>query len=88
MQISDVTIVIPTSYIPSHPSTKVIEETIKNTRFHFPDNEIILQIDGMRQEQIMYEKEYIERIANKLLDYQKQNAVEQWEKDYLDRCQK
>jgi hypothetical protein len=66
MQISDVTIVIPTSYIPSHPSTKVIEETIKNTRFHFPDNEIILQIDGMRQEQIMYEKEYIE-YKNKVL---------------------
>ena len=34
------------------------------------------------------EREYIERVANKLLEYQKQNAVEQWEKDYLERCHK
>jgi hypothetical protein len=66
MQINDVTIVIPTSYIPSHPSIKIIEETIKNTRFHFPENEIILQIDGMRKEQIKYEKDYLE-YKNKVL---------------------
>lgn len=66
MQISDVTIVIPTSYIPSHPSTKIIDETIKNIRFHFPNNEIILQIDGIRKEQEQYEDEYNE-YKNKIL---------------------
>lgn len=60
MHINDVTIIIPTSYIPSHPSTKIIEETINNSRFHFPNNEIILQIDGMREEQLEYEPEYLE----------------------------
>jgi hypothetical protein len=60
MQKSDVTIIIPTSYIPSHPSIKVIETTIKNTRFHFPNNEIILQIDGLRAEQAQYKKDYDE----------------------------
>ena len=60
MQKSDVTIIVPTSYIPSHPSTKVIETTIKNTRFHFPDSEIILQIDGLRSEQSDYKKDYDE----------------------------
>jgi hypothetical protein len=60
MQKSDVTIIIPTSYIPSHPSTKVIETTINNTRFHFPDSEIILQIDGIRSEQLNYKKDYDE----------------------------
>ena len=60
MQKSDVTIIIPTSYIPSHPSIKVIETTIKNTRFHFPDSEIILQIDGLRLEQAEYKKDYDE----------------------------
>jgi hypothetical protein len=60
MQKSDVTIIVPTSYIPSHPSTKIIETTIKNTRFHFPDNEIILQIDGLRSEQSDYKKDYDE----------------------------
>ena len=66
MQITDVTIVVPTSYIPSHPSTKVIDETIKNIRFHFPNNEIILQIDGIREEQRQYEDEYNE-YKNKVL---------------------
>jgi hypothetical protein len=66
MQKSDVTIIIPTSYIPSHPSTKVIETTINNTRFHFPDSEIILQIDGMRSEQLNYKKDYDE-YKNKVL---------------------
>jgi len=60
MQKSDVTIIVPTSYIPSHPSTKVIETTINNTRFHFPDSEIILQIDGIRSEQSNYKKDYDE----------------------------
>jgi len=60
MQKSDVTIIVPTSYIPSHPSTKVIETTINNTRFHFPDSEIILQIDGLRLEQSDYKKDYDE----------------------------
>lgn len=56
----DVTVIIPTSYIPSHPSIKVIETTINNTRFHFPDSEIILQIDGLRSEQLNYKKDYDE----------------------------
>ena len=60
MQKSDVTIIVPTSYIPSHPSTKVIETTINNTRFHFPDSEIILQIDVIRSEQSNYKKDYDE----------------------------
>lgn len=34
------------------------------------------------------EREYIERVANQLLEYQKQNAIEQWEKDYLERRHK
>jgi hypothetical protein len=66
MQIGDVTIIVPTSYIPSHPSTKIIDETINNIRFHFPDNEIILQIDGIREEQRQYEDQYNE-YKNKVL---------------------
>jgi hypothetical protein len=58
MNKNDVTIIIPTSYIPSHPSIKIIETTINNTRFHFPDNKIILQIDGMRSEQLNYKEDY------------------------------
>ena len=56
----DVTVVLATSVIPDHPSTTMIEQTIKDIRFHFPDNEIIMQIDGLREEQIGRKKDYDE----------------------------
>lgn len=56
----DITIIIPTSVLPSHPSTSVIDETISTIRYHFPENEIILQIDGLREEQNSLKKDYDE----------------------------
>ena len=56
----DITIIIPTSIVPDHPSTTMIEETINAVRFHFPDNEIIMQIDGLRGEQLNRKKDYDE----------------------------
>jgi hypothetical protein len=60
MQIKDITIVMATSVIPEHPSTTMIEQTIHDIRIHFPDNEIIMQIDGLREEQINRKKDYDE----------------------------
>jgi hypothetical protein len=51
MNKNDVTIILATSVLPSHPSTDIIDETIRCIRVHFPSNEIIMQIDGLRQEQ-------------------------------------
>ena len=51
MNKNDITIILATSVLPSHPSTDIIDETIKCLRVHFPTNEIIMQIDGLRQEQ-------------------------------------
>lgn len=48
---SNITVVIPTSVIPSHPSTEILDETIASVRHHLPTAEIILQIDGLRNEQ-------------------------------------
>lgn len=48
---SDISVIIPTSVLPSHPSLAIIEETISTVRHHLPDSEIILQIDGLRDEQ-------------------------------------
>lgn len=48
---SNITAVICTSVIPSHPDTAIIDETIASIRHHLPDCEIILQIDGLRDEQ-------------------------------------
>ncbi len=70
MNIKDVTIVIPTSVSPIHPSTEIIDEVIRGVRQYFPDNEIILQVDGLRIEQAhrkdMYD-EYKTRVLWKSL---------------------
>ena len=60
MHKNDVTIILTTSVLPSHPSTEMIDETIKSIRVHFPDNEIIMQIDGLRKEQSHRKKDYDE----------------------------
>src|SRR5579859_4905919 len=43
-----VTILIPTSPIPSHPSTEIIDETIAGIRNYFPTARIIVMCDGVR----------------------------------------
>jgi len=60
MNKNDITIVIATSVIPSHPDTKIIDETISTIRSHFPKNEIILQMDGLREERISRKLDYDE----------------------------
>lgn len=66
MNINDVTIVIPTSVSPVHPSTEIIDEVIRSVRQYFPDNEIILQIDGLRKEQ-KHRKEQYDEYKNRVL---------------------
>lgn len=56
----DITIILATSIIPDHPNTAMIEQTINDIRVHFPDNEIIMQIDGLRDEQLYRKKDYDE----------------------------
>jgi hypothetical protein len=46
-----VAVLIPTSPIPSHPSTEMIETTIASVKEQLPDAPIILMIDGIRPEQ-------------------------------------
>lgn len=43
-----VTILIPTSPIPSHPSTAIIDEVIAGVRRYFPTAKIIIMCDGVR----------------------------------------
>jgi hypothetical protein len=45
-----ITVMMPTSPIPKHPSTEVITETIRSIRERL-DCEILVQIDGIREEQ-------------------------------------
>lgn len=56
----DITIVMATSVLPSHPDTKIIDETVSAIRKHLPDNEIIMQIDGLRRERYNRKSDYDE----------------------------
>lgn len=47
----DVTVLIPTSPIPTHPSTAIIDDTVASVRHHLPDAEILVMFDGVRPEQ-------------------------------------
>ena len=47
---NDMVVVIPVSPIPSHPSTSIIDETIKTIRVH-TNATIIVTMDGVRKEQ-------------------------------------
>ena len=62
-----ITVLVPTSPIPSHPDTRIIEETINSVRTHLPKSEIILMIDGVRSEQkekAEVYQEYIRRLLH------------------------
>lgn len=44
----EIVVCVPTSPIPRHPSTDMIETTIKSIRFHLPESRIIVMCDGVR----------------------------------------
>jgi len=66
MNKNDLTIILVTSILPSHPSTHIIDETISSIRYHLPHNEIILQIDGLRKERENRKEDYDE-FKNRIL---------------------
>lgn len=61
----DISVIIPTSPIPSHPSTEIIDETIKSIRYHL-DSPIFVLIDGVRKEQENMKGSYEEYIQKLL----------------------
>ena len=60
MNKDNVTIIVVASVIPSHPDTFILDETIASIRSHFTDNEIILQLDGLRKERLARKDDYDE----------------------------
>jgi len=68
-QVSDLlTVLIPTSPIPSHPSTDIIEETVESIRAQdeLRDCEILIMCDGVREEQTVMEWKYQEYVRQLL----------------------
>lgn len=66
MNKNDITVVVVTSVLPSHPDTSILDETILSVRQHLPNNEIILQIDGLREERLNRKEDYDE-FKNRIL---------------------
>jgi len=64
--IDNITVVIPSSFIKSHPSTEIIEETIRRVREHLPECEIIITFDGLREEYRVFRSQYDEYIRRML----------------------
>lgn len=57
---SEITVIVATSPIPSHPDTRIIDETIESIRTHLPDSEILLQFDGVHPSQEKFTERYNE----------------------------
>lgn len=71
------TVVIPTSPIPSHPSTDIFEQTMLSVRENVREAEVIVLIDGVRPEQEDRRKAYdlyVQRLLW-LCDHYYNNAV-------------
>jgi hypothetical protein len=65
------TILIPTSPIPSHPSTAIIDEVIAGLRHYFPSARIIIMCDGVRasvEHRRFQYTEYLSKLMSLYLD--------------------
>lgn len=62
----NLTVLMCTSPIRSHPSTDMINKTIASVRSRLPESEIIVMIDGVRPEQEYLRAEYEEYISRLL----------------------
>lgn len=65
LESDDTIVVIPVSPIPSHPSTDILEETIKSVRTHV-SSPILLLFDGIREEDREFTLTYHEFIKRML----------------------
>lgn len=74
---NELTVLVATSPVPSNPKTDHIEETINSVRERLPNSEIILMIDGVREEQKEREVDYTEYTRRLLW-----KANHEWSKVY------
>jgi hypothetical protein len=74
---SNISVIIPISPIPSHPDTKILEETLDSIRYHLPDAELLVTFDGVRLEQTKRRADYERHIYDALwlLDHRYGNTA-------------
>lgn len=73
----DVTVIMPTTHMPSNPSTEVIEQTLDSVVQQMPNSEIIVLIDGLRPEVSEFVQDYEEATRRLLhqLKYKYPHAI-------------
>jgi hypothetical protein len=64
MSKEQISVLISSSPIRGHPSTAIIDETLRSIRYHLPDSPILIMADGVRPEQEHYAERYLEYISN------------------------
>lgn len=72
---SDITVIIPVSPIPSHPATEVLDVTIDSIRTRLPKSEIIVMFDGVPA-----------WLEEKRADYEKFKQSMLWKINFMDNC--
>lgn len=73
--VENITVIVPSSPIKSHPSTTIIEETIASIRHHLPNAEIIVTFDGVRAEQQDKSDKYKQHIIDFLKGIKGKNIL-------------
>lgn len=61
-----ISVVVPVSPIKSHPDTAILDETLESIRHHLRDAEIIVTLDGIREEHEHRREDYEEFIRRAL----------------------
>jgi len=61
-----ITVIIPVSPIPSHPTTTILSKTLESVRHWLPTAEIMLCFDGVRPEQERLRRRYEQHIFDAL----------------------
>lgn len=72
-----ITVLMPTSAIPSHPNTEMIEKTIASVRDRLPTSEIIVMFDGLDPSQAEHKPAYDSYITRLLwkMNYEYKNMM-------------
>lgn len=72
---SNITVIIPVSPMPSHPSTEVLDVTIDSIRTRLPDAEVIVMFDGVPA-----------WLEEKRADYEKFKQSMLWKINFMENC--
>ena len=59
-----ITVLIPTSPIPSHPSTEILDKVIDSIRFHLPYAKLVIMADGVRDQITQRTEQYHQFLGN------------------------